>query len=324
MPAIGIGIGIPFRRNIVTAPAVPTGLSASFTVDTISGNLTWTDNSGGKAQYEVYSSTNSEAYILLTTTVAGVTSYSDTTCKQNASVVYRIRAKYYSLYSDYVTATTLFTPICWKTNMSSLIKNYISSLNIAIGYTVNLDWGDGTNNNYTGANTNITHDYSTNGVYNISLTGDLNNILQLSAHDMPFYIGDISNWILPNSLTYIYGYTNNFTGNCPNLYSDSVLTIYRLYSNNISGTNITSFSRSLTVFDIKDQKVLFPTSEVDKLFKAAADWYQLNPPTANCTFNLSGANMGIPTDGTANVDIVRLIGYYSAAGFAATIICRTS
>ena len=80
----------------------------------------------------------------------------------------------------------------------------------------------------------------------------------------------------------------------------------------------------MTNFDICDQKVVIPTIEVDKFFKAAADWYQLNPPTDNCTYNLSGAKMGIPTDGMANVDIVRLIGYYSAAGFAATVLVRTS
>ena len=80
----------------------------------------------------------------------------------------------------------------------------------------------------------------------------------------------------------------------------------------------------MSELDIKNQNAVFPTTEIDKFFKAAADWYQVNTPTANCTFNLSGANMGIPTDGTANVDIVRLIGYYSAAGFAATIIVRTS
>ena len=44
--AIGIGIGIPFRRILNNTPALPTGLSASFTVDTISGDLSWTDNSG--------------------------------------------------------------------------------------------------------------------------------------------------------------------------------------------------------------------------------------------------------------------------------------
>ena len=80
----------------------------------------------------------------------------------------------------------------------------------------------------------------------------------------------------------------------------------------------------MAVFDISNQNVAFSTANIDKLLKAAADWYQVNAPTANCTYNLSGANMGIPTGGASNVDIVRLSGYYSAAGFAATIICRTS
>jgi hypothetical protein len=82
----------------------------------------------------------------------------------------------------------------------------------------------------------------------------------------------------------------------------------------------------MTVFNISNQNVAFSTANIDKLLKAAADWYQVNAPTTNCTFNLSGANMGIPTDGvsTTNVDIVRLIGYYSAAGFTATVTIRTS
>ena len=117
--AIGIGIGIPFRRILNNAPALPTGLSASFTIDTISGDLTWTDNSGGAAQYEVYSSYNGNPYVFLGTTLAGATSYIDTTCKQNASVVYRIRAKKGSVYSEYATTSVINTPLCWKTNQST-------------------------------------------------------------------------------------------------------------------------------------------------------------------------------------------------------------
>ena len=70
MPGIGIGIGINNRR-IIGKPAAPTGLSASFTVDTISGDLSWTDNTGGVAQYEIYSSYNGKSYVYLGTTTAG-------------------------------------------------------------------------------------------------------------------------------------------------------------------------------------------------------------------------------------------------------------
>ena len=92
----------------------------------------------------------------------------------------------------------------------------------------------------------------------------------------------------------------------------------------MSSTNIITFRVGMTVFNISEQKVSFPTSEIDKLLKAAADWYQVNAPTANCTYNLSGTNMGIPTGGASNVDIVRLSGYYTSAGKTATIIVRTS
>ena len=59
-------------------------------------------------------------------------------------------------------------------------------------------------------------------------------------------------------------------------------------------------------------------------FLNTANYYQNNAPTTNCEFNLSGSTMGIPTGGASNVDIARLVGYYSAAGFTATVIIRTS
>jgi len=261
--------------------------------------------------------------------------------------------------------------LCFKTDQSTLTAVVINALNIAAGKTVTVNWGDGTNNNYTGTNTNIVKNYSTTGQFNISMSGDLNNISVFQHYNQSKSYGSISNWIFYPSGSYTI-YNNALTGNisqydlsrvgsgyllynnteltgdltnnnikntcvnfrlygtkiygkAPNLLSgSSTLVTYQLQSCYLSGTNITNFGTPLTNLDLSGQKVLFPTSEVDKFFKAAADWYQVNTPTANCTFNLSGANMGIPTGGASNVDIVRLIGYYTAAGFAATIICRTS
>ena len=161
---IGIGIGIPFRRILNNVPALPTGLSASFDIPTISGQVYWVDNSGGTAQYEVYSSYNGNPYVFLGTTLAGATSYIDTTCKQNASVVYRIRAKKGSVYSEYVTTSVINTPLCWKTNQTVRTEVKINQLQIAAGKTVNIDWGDGTNAIYTGDNTDITKTYNASGV----------------------------------------------------------------------------------------------------------------------------------------------------------------
>lgn len=345
--AIGIGIGLPFRRNIATTLAVPSGLSASFTVDTISGDLSWTDNSGGKAQYEIYSSTNSESYTLLTTTVAGATSYSDTSCRQNASVVYRVRAKYYSLYSDYVTSNTIVTPLCWKTDQSSLNTVTMTTLNIAAGYSVTINWGDSTSNTYSGNNSGITKNYSTTGQFNISMSGDVNQIGLIQYNSQSTSYGDLTNWILPQncsgfrmygcsftgtpsnwigptSMTTLYIYSNMFTGATLDITANGLALIYRASSNYLTSSGTTTFRKAMSELDIKNQNAVFPTTEIDKFFKAAADWYQVNAPTVNCTYNLSGTNMGIPTGGASNVDIVRLSGYYTSAGKTATIIVRTS
>jgi len=87
---------------------------------------------------------------------------------------------------------------------------------------------------------------------------------------------------------------------------------------------VTVFRKAMSVFNVGSQNVTFPTANIDKLLKALADWYQVNAPTANCTFTLSGSNMGIPTGGSSNDDIVRLVGYYTAAGKSCTILVRTS
>ena len=343
--AIGIGIGIPFRRILNNVPALPTGLSSSFTVDTISGDLTWTDNSGGKAQYEIYSSTNGGAYTLLTTTAVGATSYSDTTCKQNASVIYKIRAKKGLFYSDYITATTVSTPLCWKTNQTVRTTVRINSLVIDLGKTVNIDWGDGSNNDFTGTTANFDKIYaaSDTNIFNIKISGDVNSITSLRSYGQLKNYGDLTNWILPISLSDMALYSCSFTGNITSWSSDNEFNLFYNYLNDFAGvapnikannyalytcmltsSDITVFRASMINFNIKNQKVSFPTSEIDKLLKAAADWYQVNTPTANCTYDLSGTNMGIPTGGASNVDIVRLSGYYTSAGKTATIVCRTS
>ena len=67
----------------------------------------------------------------LGTTAAGATSYIDTTCKQNASVVYRIRAKKGGAHSEYVTTSAINTPLCLKTDQSTLTTLLLSATNIS-------------------------------------------------------------------------------------------------------------------------------------------------------------------------------------------------
>ena len=342
---LGNGLGILYNRTTILTPALPTNFTSSFTVDAISGSLSWIDNSGGAAQYEVYSSYNGNPYVFLGTTLAGATSYIDTTCKQNASVVYRIRAKKGGTYSEYATTSAINTPLCFKTDQSVLTTISAGSFVVTSG-SITVNWGDGTSNIYSGSSV-ASKSYSVTGQYNISMTGDVNNLQYFLFYALPIY-GDISNWIFPQSLVFLNIRSTNLSGDISNWVLPSTLTQFRIYETmlvgklpsiisgafndllylaygiGMYGTNMTQFRRAATIIDIKNQTVAFPTSEVDKFFKAAADWYQLNPPTANCTYNLSGANMGIPTGGASNVDIVRLSGYYTTAGFAATILVRTS
>jgi len=135
---LSLGINTSFKRGGGVVPN-PSALAASFDVPTISGQVSWTDNSGGLAQYEVYSSYNGNPYVFLGTTAAGATSYIDTTCKQNASVVYKIRAKKGGAYSKYATTSVINTPLCWKTNQSTLTNVVINVLSINAGKTVTIN-----------------------------------------------------------------------------------------------------------------------------------------------------------------------------------------
>lgn len=360
-----------FSISITNVVEAPTNFTSSFTVDTILGQLNWTDNEGGAAQYEIYSNTNGAGDVLLATTAAGATSYQDTTCKQNASVVYRIRAKNGSNYSDYVAATALVTPLCWKTNQSTLTAVVINTLSITAGKSVTINWGDGTSQAYSGSNTDVTKNYGATGQYNIWLTGDTNFIVSFRHNNQSKSYGVITNWNLPTTLTQLSFFSTGFTGvitnwilppNIVSMYinttgltgvvSDWILPAstrefnagatnitgslpqitqhstnpmsYTINAANISDSNVTVFRKAMTVFNVSNQGVVFSTANIDKLLKALADWYEVNAPTANCTFTMNGANMGVPTGGASNADITRLVGYYTAAGRTATVIVRTS
>jgi len=82
---------------------------------------------------------------------------------------------------------------------------------------------------------------------------------------------------------------------------------------------MTAFRPAMTELNLKNQTAIFPTSEIDKLLKAIADYYETHTPIANCIYHLTGVNMGYPTGGISNTDKIRTEGYYTAAGKTATI-----
>ncbi len=150
---------------------------------------------------------------------------------------------------------------------------------------------------------------------------ELTNLSSFYLNDNSF-TGDLSGWDISGlvNLSVFYLYNNSFTGKLPNARA----VIYISYTNKFSDSNQTAFKVNMTEMNISNQGVAFSTANINKLLKAIADWYETNAPTANCTFSMNGANMGIPTGGAANVDIVRTVGYYAAAGKTATFVIRTS
>ena len=373
MPGInglpGIRTGIMGRQRVDVNLSPPTLLTSSFTVDTILGQLNWTNNAGSTAQFEVYSATNGGTETLIGTTIAGATSYQDTTCKQNASVVYRIRVKKGSRFSGYVSATALVTPLCWKTNQSVLTSHVLNTLNLPAGKSVTIKYSDATSQVLTNSNSNITKNFAATGQYNVWLEGDINSISVFSIFSQSKVYGVVTNWILPPN-TEVRLYANGVTGDVSNwtiptsstfridanalsgqlsnkvvpssvasflvnttLLSGSLPQIqdnaasglnYNASSCSFSDSNAVVFRKAMTIFNVGNQNVLFPTANIDKLLKALADWYQANAPTANCTVTMSGANMGIPTGGSSNADLVRLVGYYTAVSKSCTILVSTS
>ena len=236
-----------------TNPSAPTGLSSSFVIDTISGQLDWTDNTSGIAQYEIWSAVNGGTSALVGTTIAGAITYSDTTCKQNASIVYKIRAKSGSSYSAFVSASALVTPLCWKTNQATQTQIKLNSFIVDTGKTVVIDWGDTNTENLTGTSTNKTHDYTSTGQYNISLSGDVNWITTFYMSGQSKLYGDITNWLLPSLLAMFDLNSNAMTGSCPNIAGNTVINRYWVWGNLMAGvithindcTALTSFSVGL-------------------------------------------------------------------------------
>lgn len=366
---LGIHIGNNNRLGANVNQKAPADFVSTFNVDTISADLVWTDTNDGKAKYLIYRSTNGGAQTLIATTQVGAISYSDAGCKQNASVVYRIKAE---KKNEYVAATTLQTPLCWKSDQSTLTPVVINQVNVAAGKTVTINWGDGTSQALTGSTSNVTKNYEITGQKNIWLSGDTDSITYFQHYNQAKTYGNIGNWILPINIAYfsvgitnvtgdvsewiipsgiatlalystqlsgdisswiipaatilVFIYSSNISGSLPQISAHATNAMnFRADSCYFSGSNTTVFRKAMSVFNISAQNVPFPTTEIDKILKALADFYEVNAPTANCTISMnSSTNMGIPTGGSNNVDLLRLVDYYSAAEKSCIVVVRTA
>jgi len=216
MPGIGVGIGIPFRKHEDESSYWTTHMPTALTVEWVDdyANVSFTDNSDGEAQHEIWQSLNGGAFTLQTTLNAGVTTFEDHTW-QKAMLTYRVRAKQvgsYSPYTDDVNVTSLWT---LKVTLTEAATISIQDIHLYhLNKLVVINWGDTSTTNVTATSTNpVSHDYSGAGTYWIHLTGDIESINFFEFFSRSYLAGtDIGHWILPTYFQFGHFHDNGFVG----------------------------------------------------------------------------------------------------------------
>lgn len=109
----------------VTAPAAATNLAA-VTASASQIDLTWTDNTGGLASYQVFRGTVSGSLVLVAT-LGIVTSYSDTGLLSNTEFFYEVRGfigSSFGAFSNEASDTTDVVPFVWTSRTSAVNSNW--------------------------------------------------------------------------------------------------------------------------------------------------------------------------------------------------------
>jgi lysophospholipase L1-like esterase len=348
---LGMGQALYYNK-ILKADLAPTTLTVVWENDY--AKIDFVDVTGGVAEHEIWSSKNGSAYTLVTTLAAGTATYNAATW-QNASMNYRVRAKSGVWYSDYTAVVNIITPLVFKTNQAT-ITNLIVGLRITPTYTVNINWGDGTNNNYSNNNA-ITKTYTSIGnPYYVIISGDINKIMEFSITSNNYYgdvskwslpptlkypsmkaqavgsgvTGDISNWNYPTALAYLLmavtgGSTNKISGNISALTFPVGVVRFYMESQDLTGCphgNYKDFDAAigllLTGNNLSVASVSNLLIDIAAYFSGIAPYSTPVIPDNNTKFALGGTGMGIPNAaGLAAKTAIETI--YAAAGFTATI-----
>jgi FtsP/CotA-like multicopper oxidase with cupredoxin domain len=126
----------PYTNTVqVSPPAAPTSLTAVLTLGpTIS--LGWTDNSTNATGFIVERSDNGGAFTQIGTTIAGVTTYLDSTGTLNNTYAYRVAA-FNALGNSPYSNTVQVSPPVAPTSLTAVLTN---------GPTITLGWQDNSNN----------------------------------------------------------------------------------------------------------------------------------------------------------------------------------
>ena len=321
--------------------------------------LTWDETTGWDT--EIYSSLDNTNWTLDTTIATGTETYADH-CWQGTTVYFRARAKLGALYGNYCSSINIATPLVFKIDCNPLFNFVeIETFNLPAGKTVNIDWGDGHNTNYTTTG-NPAHNYSTCGGTGVAdpqyikISGDLASITTFYIAAQVKCYGDLSKWYIPGLSSTISFNINSclFSGDLTSwaFTLPSTLVDIRLYNNDFIGdlSNLIVNTSAATILYLttpngKCEFTAPPRGTLHQCEAGVAGLYMLHAnmstaaidawlawfntylvthtPVRNSLFMLSGTGNGIPTGGNANANRLGIIAKYTAAGFTGTVTVNT-
>jgi hypothetical protein len=259
---IGSGFINKLNSNFVTydvSLTAPSEITLTWIDDY--ARISFTDNTEGEAKHEIWerqtwkNTTGDvvEDYVLRQILNEGVETVNLKTW-QNSVLDYRIRAVKEDQYSNYSVKETINTPqFVFRTDQSTLTRITIKRMlaNATAGYgDNNIDWGDGNDNDYSGEDEDVIyHDYSTEGIYFIRITGA--QIRYFEFYEQKLDGTDITYWQLPCSANgfFCHFWYNGFVGALDNWHPP-----YNLEGVHLIGNNLTSscldylFSGNYTLF----------------------------------------------------------------------------
>ncbi|MGB4239607.1 MAG: hypothetical protein WBJ87_08395 [Candidatus Hydrothermia bacterium] len=238
-----------FFGSYVPELEVPTGVSLTWEQDYC--KIEFEDNTEGEAQHEIWEQqiwelwgegNVTENYVLRQTLSAGEASVNLKTW-QNSTLNYRVRAVKDGKYSYFSEVSSINSPqFVFRIDQTTLrrvtIYKLLSVAESGSGYGTNIVyWGDGTSNNYTNPASNaVYHDYETEGIYWLTITGDRIYELQFYDNSDILHHTDITYW-QPNGGAYGFFshlWNNGFIGDISNWHPDYRLRGLQLEYNNLS------------------------------------------------------------------------------------------
>lgn len=243
-----IDIESPYQNNDIDPPS---NLSIKWIDDY--ARITFDNNSVG-AKHQIFESVNGGNYSLVTTTDAGVAIY-NYNAWQNARINFKIRAVTDNVSSGFSEVINIITPLVFKTDQSTLTTLEFQKLRMSAGYSIDIDWGDGTSElNYdVTSNLGITKNYTTkNNPYYVKISGDVDQIYRIDLFSQSHLYGDLAKWKLPADIYVFHFYGNNFSGDITNWEIPSGIGIFHIGNNNFSG-DITNWGSAFpeTLYDFQ-------------------------------------------------------------------------